>query len=268
MACISRTSFSYEPETRDDSELVEKLKSISKKHPREGSRKAYMRIRREGMIVNHKKVERIWQDNGLSVIVKRRQRRRGKGLKTPLSASYPNHVWAYDFMEDSCFNGRKLRILNVVDEFTRECMETYIDYSINSEKVIEILEFLFMIHGRPAFIRSDNGPEFIALKVQKWLKDAGTKTAYIEPGKLWQNAINESFNSRFRDECLNMEIFYGLSDSRVVAEDYRLYYNKERFHGGLGYISPGEFKGNWLSQNCSLTSGALPQTPQLKPLKS
>ncbi len=264
MACISRTSFSYEPETRDDSELIEKLKSISKKHPREGSRKAYMRIRREGMIVNHKKVERIWQDNGLSVIVKRRQRRRGKGLKTPLRASYPNHVWAYDFMEDSCFNGRKLRILNVVDEFTRECIETYVDYSIKSGKVIEILEFLFMIHGNPAFIRSDNGPEFIASKVQSWLKNAGTGTDYIEPGKPWQNGINESYNSRFRDECLNMDIFYGLTDSRVVAEDYRLYYNNERFHGGLGYISPAEFKGNWESQSRSLTSGALPQTPPTK----
>jgi putative transposase len=261
LACISRSSFAYEPVKKDDTMMIEKIKAFSKAHPREGSIKAYKNLRREGVVINHKKVERIWRQCNLGVMVKRRQRRRGKGLKRPISPLYPNHVWSYDFMEDSCINGRKLRILNIVDEFSRECVETYVDHSIPAKKVIEVLEFLFIVHGRPDFIRSDNGPEFVANILQQWLKEQGTSTAYIEPGKPWQNGIGESYNSRLRDECLNMEIFYGLKDSRVVIEDYRQYYNEKRLHGGLGYIPPHEFKQQWLLKHEGYESGAPPQTP-------
>ena len=159
--------------------MIQKLKDLSKQRPREGSRKAYKALRRKGIVVNHKKVERLWHVHGLTVPVKRRQRRRGKGLDRPLSPLHPNHVWTYDFMEDSCLNGRKLRILNVVDEFTREAFETYVDTSIPASKVIEILSFLFSIHGRPLYLRSDNGPEFIASALQQWLAEQGAVQSLI-----------------------------------------------------------------------------------------
>lgn len=262
LAQISRSGFFYEAQERDDSEMIETLKAISRQHPREGSRKAYKALRRKGIVVNHKKVERLWQENGLSVPVKRRVRRRGKGLERPVVPAHPNHVWAYDFMEDSCTSGRKLRILNIVDEFTKEPLETYVDYSIRAVRVLEILDLLFIVHGRPQYLRSDNGPEFIATTVQQWLKDQGTATAYIEPGKPWQNGVNESYNARLRDECLNMELFTGLTDARVIIENYRRYFYAERLHGALGYVPPREFKQQWLAANPDFCMGALSPAPR------
>lgn len=243
-------------------EMIEKLNAISRRHPREGGRKAYKALRRQGIRINHKRVERLWQENGLTVPVKRRQRRRGKGLERPVQPVHPNHVWAYDFMEDSCINGRKLRILNVVDEFTREPLETYVDHSIRAARVLEILELLFIVHGRPLYLRSDNGPEFIATVVQQWLCEQGTATAYIEPGKPWQNGVEESYNARLRDECLNMELFTGLRDGRVIIENYRRYFYEERLHGGLGYVPPREFKEQWLAAHPDFCMGALPPAPR------
>ena len=251
----------YEPKEKDDSEVMEALKAHSRQHPREGSRKAGEALRRAGTRVNHKKVERLWHEHGLTVPVKRRQRRRGKGLERPLRPLYPNQVWAYDFMEDACVNGRKLRILTVVDEFTRESHETYVDYSIPAAKVIEVLEFLFVLHGPPRYLRSDNGPEFVARAVQEWLANRQIQTAYIEPGKPWQNGINESFNSRLRDECLNVELFYGLREARWTIESYRQYFNEQRLHGALDYVPPAEFKQQWWAEH-SANSGALPPGPR------
>jgi putative transposase len=241
--------------------MIARLKDISGRHPREGGRKAYKKLRRDGIQVNHKKVERLWRQEGLTVPVKRRQRRRGKQLDRPIRPLYPNHVWAYDFMEDSIINGRKLRILTVVDEFTRESYETYVAHSIRAVKVIEILEFLFLVNGVPAYIRSDNGPEFIATAVQDWLKEQHIQTAYIEPGKPWQNGVNESFNGRLREECLNMEVFYSLPDARCTIESYRRYFNEERLHGAIGYIPPSEFRRQWLAR-AGAPGGALPPHPQ------
>ena len=242
--------------------MIEKLKAISRKHPREGSRKAYKALRRKSITVNHKKVERLWRENGLTVPIKRRQRRRGKGLERPVKPAHPNHVWAYDFMEDSCTYGRKLRVLNIVDEFTREPLESYADHSIRAVKVLEILELLFVLHGRPLYLRSDNGPEFIARAVQQWLGEQGTATAYIEPGKPWQNGVEESYNARLRDECLNMELFTGLREARVVIENYRRYFYEERLHGALGYVPPREFKENWLAAHPDFCMGPLPPAPR------
>lgn len=241
--------------------MISQLKQISKRHPREGSRKACETLRRKGIQVNHKKVERLWHQNGLTVPVKRRQRRRGKQLDRPIRPLYPNHVWAYDFMEDSCVNGRKLRILTVVDEFTRESYETYVAHSIRAVKVIEIMEFLFLVNGVPAYLRSDNGPEFIASAIQDWLEGQHIVTAYIEPGKPWQNGVNESFNGRLRDECLNMELFYGLPDARWTIESYRRYFNEERLHGAIGYVPPSEFRRRWFAEHGEYT-GALPPAPR------
>jgi len=258
---ISRTVFQYQAQEKDDSDVIEALQEHSRQHPREGSRKAGAALRRAGTRVNHKKVERLWHEQGLTVPVKRRQRRRGKGLERPVPPLYPNHVWAYDFMEDSCLNGRKLRILTIVDEFTRESLETYVDYSIPAAQVIEILKRLFLRHGCPRSLRSDNGPEFIATAIQGWLAQQQIQTAYIEPGKPWQNGINESFNSRLRDECLNLELFYGLSEARCTIETYRHYFNEQRLHGALDYVPPLEFKQGWLAAHPT-PAGALPPEPR------
>ena len=241
--------------------MIARLKDISKAHPREGSRKACEAFRREGIQVNHKKVERLWRRNGLTVPVRRRRRRRGKQLDRPVKPLYPNHVWAYDLVQDSCVNGRKLRILTVVDEFTRESYETYVAHSIRAVKVIDILDFLFMVNGVPGYLRSDNGPEFIALAIQAWLEEQHIQTAYIEPGKPWQNGVNENFNGRLRDECLNMEWFYGLSDARWTIEKYRRYFNEERLHGAIGYMPPSEFRRRWFARHGEYT-GALPPDPR------
>ena len=261
LAGLSRTVFQYQAQEKDDSAMIARLQEHAQQHPREGSRKACAALRRAGTWGNHKKVERLWREHGLTVPVKRRQRRRGKGLARPVTPLYPNHVWAYDFMEDACVGGRKLRILTVVDEFTRESLETYADYSIPAAKVIEILQFLFLLHGFPEYLRSDNGPEFIATTIQEWLKHQQIQTAYIEPGKPWQNGVNESFNSRLRDECLNLELFYGLSDARGTIEDYRRYFNEERLHGALDYLPPAEFKQQWLAAHPT-APGALPPDPR------
>jgi putative transposase len=261
LAAISRTVFTYRPKAKDDSEMIARLKDLSTKHPREGSRKAWKALCREGLHVNHKKVERLWRQEGLTVPVKRRPRRRGKLLDRPIRPLYPNHVWAYDFMEDSIVNGRRLRILTVVDEFTRESYETYVAYSIRAVNVIEVLEFLFLVNGAPAYLRSDNGPEFIATAIQDWLQEQNIQTAYIEPGKPWQNGANESFNGRLRDECLNMEVFYCLADARWTIGRYRRYFNEERLHGGIGSIPPSEFRRQWLSRS-GAAAGALPSHPQ------
>jgi len=253
--------FRYRVKPKDDRPVIEALKEYSQRHPREGSRKAGQTLRREGICLNHKKVERLWSEHGLTVPVKRRQRRRGKGLDRPLRALYPNHVWAYDFMEDGCIHGRKLRILTVVDEFTRESLETYVDESIPAAKVIEVLTFLFLLHGHLAYLRSDNGPEFVATAIQEWLEQEQIQTAYIEPGKPWQNGINENFNGRLRDECLNLELFYGLADARWTIEAYRCYFNEQRLHGALGYVPPVEFKQRWLAEH-PMATGALPPAPR------
>ncbi len=253
--------FRYRVKEKDDSQVIAALKEHSQSHPREGSRKACAALRRQEICINHKKVERLWSEHGLTVPVKRRQRRRGKGLERSPRALYPNHVWAYDFMEDGCINGRKLRILTVVDEFTRESLETYVDESIPATKVIEVLTFLFVLHGHPAYLRSDNGPEFVATAIQEWLGQQQIQTAYIEPGKPWQNGINENFNGRLRDECLNLEVFYGLADARWTIEAYRRYFNEQRLHGALGYVPPAEFKQRWLAEH-SKASGALPPHPR------
>ncbi len=261
LAFLSRTVFGYRVKQKDNSQVIEALKEHSRGHPREGNRKACVALRRQGIHINHKKVERLWSEHGLTVPVRRRQRRRGKGLARPLRALYPNHVWAYDFMEDGCIHGRKLRILTVVDEFTRESLETYVDESIPAAKVIEVLTFLFLRHGHPAYLRSDNGPEFVAAAIQEWLEKQQIQTAYIEPGKPWQNGINENFNGRLRDECLNLEWFYSLADARWTIEAYRCYFNEQRLHGALGYVPPAEFKQHWLAEHPTAT-GALPPNPR------
>jgi hypothetical protein len=165
----------------------------------------------------------------------------------PRAATRPNEVWTYDFIHDACFGGRKLKMLTVVDEFTRECLAIEVATSLRSERVIAVLRRLFEERGGPEYIRSDNGPEFIAELIRRWLKERSLETIYITPGHPWENAHEESFNGRFRDECLNMEVFSNVAEARVVIEQWRRHYNEERPHSSLGYRAPAEFLEAWLA---------------------
>lgn len=179
---------------------------------------------------------------GLRVPPTRRKRvRRGVSTGLPTRATHRGHVWTWDFIADATQRGGALRILTILDEYTRECHVLRADRALTSEDVLEWLGKAVEAHGAPAFLRSDNGPEFIARKVQEWLQARKVRTIYIEPASPWQNGFVESFHGRFRDECLNREQFWTLTEARVVIEDYRCDYNHVRPHGKLGYLSPVEF---------------------------
>jgi len=271
---LSRSSYRYEPHPRDDQELEDKLAAISQRKKRYGYRRAGVELRREGLVVNHKRVYRVWKKAGLTLAPVRRRKRGGKPNQVPLKAEYPNHVWTYDFMADATYDGRKLRILNVVDEFTRNNMAIEVKRRMPAKTVITILEKLFREHGAPAYLRSDNGPEFIAQATKGYLAKQGVQTHYIDPGSPWQNAYGESFNGKLRDECLNMEVFYSLKEAKIILQQWRQEYNHERPHSSLGYLTPWEYwqkwiKDNWMmfSQEMSLSLYGLPDG-QLKERQS
>jgi transposase InsO family protein len=183
----------------------------------------------------------VWRREGLKVPQKQPKRGRlwlNDGSCIRLRAERRNHVWAYDFAEDRTHDGRKYRMLTIVDEFTHECLAIRVKRKLKSIDVIEALADLFLLRGAPQHVRSDNGPEFVALAVQEWIAAVGAKTAYIEPGSPWENGYIESFNARLRDELLNGEIFYSLAEARVVIESWRRHFNAVRPHGSLGYRAP------------------------------
>ena len=196
-------------------------------------------LRRES-VINPKRVARLWRILGLSLPRRRPRKRIRRTSLRPLPATRANQVWAYDFVHDACANGQKLKLLTVIDEWTRECLAIEVAARINSSRVVELLSRLMSRHGSPSFIRSDNGPEFVARRVKEWLKVSGIETLYIEPGKPWQNGTNESFNGKFRDECLNMEWFRNRAEAKVIVEGWRRHYNEERPHSSLNYRTPAQ----------------------------
>ena len=187
-------------------------------------------------------VQRLRRELGLAVPRKKpRRRRRGPSTGLPTKAMHRGHVWTWDFVHDTTVRGGKLRMLNIIDEYTRECLCIYVARRINAEKVKQVLSDLIDLHGAPGHIRSDNGSEFIESKLRAWLAEHKIKTLYIEPGSPWQNGYIESFNARLREECLNREQLWTLTEARVVLEDWRWKYNHVRPHRSLGYITPLEF---------------------------
>ena len=188
----------------------------------------------------------------------RPRRRVAIGRPRPLPASAANHVWAYDFLFDTCANGQTLKCLTVVDEWTRECLAIDVAGGIRSGRVIEVLTQLLSVHGAPRYLRSDNGPEFVAAAILRWLADAQIDTALIDPGKPWQNATDESFNGKFRDEFLSLQWFRNRVDAKVGIEQWRRHYNDVRPHSSLGYLTPLEFKAAGLA-GCSV--GRSPAEP-------
>ena len=230
------------PRGRDDEEqLTADLIELARQYGRYGYRKITALLRDAGWLVNDKRVERIWRREGLKVPA--RQPKRGRlwltdGSCIRLRAEHRNHVWSYDFVEDRTHNGSRIRMLNIIDEFTRECLAIRVSRRLKSIDVIDALSDLFILRGVPAHIRSDNGPEFIAKAVQNWIGAVGAKTAYIAPGSPWENGFIESFNARLRDELLDGEIFYTLREAQIVIESWRRHYNAVRPHTSIGYQAP------------------------------
>ena len=231
------------PQGRDDEErLIADIVELAQQYGRYGYRKIAELLRTgAGWVVNDKRVERIWRREGLKVPAKQPKRGRlwlADGSCLRLRAEHRDHVWSYDFVEHRTHDGRKYRMLNVVDEFTRECLSIRVARRLNSTSVIDVLSDLFILRGVPGHIRSDTGPEFIAKAVQDWIGAVGAKTAYITPGSPWENGYVESFNARLRDELLNGEIFYSLREAQVIIESWRRHYNLVRPHQSLGYRPP------------------------------
>jgi transposase InsO family protein len=225
----------------DEAALTADIVELAKRYGRYGYRRITALLRDAGWAVNRKRVERIWRREGLKV--PQRQPKRGRlwladGSCIRLRPERANHVWAYDFVEDRTRDGRKIRMLCVVDEFTREALAIRVARKLGSADVIDVLADLFLAHGTPAHIRSDQGPEFIAEAVKAWIAGVGARTAYIEKASPWENGYVESFNGKLRDELLNGEVFNTLREAQVLIEGWRRHYNRVRPHSSLGYRPP------------------------------
>jgi putative transposase len=225
----------------DEARLTADIIELARLYGRYGYRKIAALLRHAGWLVNDKRVERIWLREGLKV--PRKQPKRGRlwlndGSCIRLRPEHRDHVWSYDFVEDRTHDGKKYRMLNVVDEFTHECLAIRIARKLKAIDVIDVLSDLFILRGVPGHIRSDNGPEFVAKAVQEWIAAVGAKATYITPGSPWENGYIESFNARLRDELLNGEIFYTLKEAQIIVESWRRHYNTIRPHESLGYKPP------------------------------
>ncbi|MEO6845909.1 MAG: IS3 family transposase, partial [Chthoniobacterales bacterium] len=241
----------YRPKPLADKKrlLEAEIVALSKEHATLGYRKITGLLRKMGYRVNKKQVQRIRREEGLQVAPPRpRSRRQGVSTGLPQKAEHRNHVWAWDFVADYTQRGGKLRVFTLIDEYTRECHVLHSDRSIGSLDVLAVVAEMVARHGAPRFIRSDNGPEFIATAIQRWLKEKKIGTIYIDPGCPWQNGFAESFNSRLRVECLDREVIYTLSEARVVFNDWRDYYNNVRPHRSLGLRTPSEYARDLLVQ--------------------
>ena len=228
----------------DERALIEAMHRLALRWPRFGYRRITALLRREGWRVNVKRVHRLWKAEGLQIRKKQRKRRRlGSGANAchRRRPRYKDHVWGYDFVSDRTEGGGALKLLTVVDEYTRECLTVEVARKFTGSEVVEVLGELFEIRGRPRYLRSDNGPEFASKAVRKWLKALGVGTLFIEPGSPWENGYVESFNGKLRDECLNGELFLSRKEAQYVVDRWRLDYNDHRPHSMLGWLTPAQF---------------------------
>ncbi len=226
---------------RDEAALRADVVSLASQYGRYGYRRVTALLKAEGWVVNHKRVERIWREEGLKV--PRRQPKRARlwlndGSCIRLRPTHPGSVWSYDFTQARTHNGRPLKLLTVLDEYTRECLAIVVARRIRSDDVLDCLAGLFARQGPPEHLRSDNGPEFTAKAVRRWLGRVGVRTLYIEPGSPWENGYCESFNGKLKDELIDREIFYSLEEAQILVEQWRREYNTVRPHSALGYQPP------------------------------
>lgn len=259
---VSRSTYWYrskEP-TSQEQRLLKRMRELSEKHGRYGYRRIAALLRQEGWPVGKRHVQRLRRFLGLRVPPTRRKVvRRGLSTGLPTKAEHRGHVWSWDFISDATTRGGALRMLTILDEYTRECHVLRADRALKSSDVLEWIGRAIAEHGSPAYLRSDNGPEFIAKEVQRWLAANQIKTIYIEPGSPWQNGFVESFHGRLRDECLNREQLWTLTEARVVIEDYRCQYNHYRPHSKLGYQSPKRFAAT--TQSIPSPAPVAPEAP-------
>jgi transposase InsO family protein len=240
-----RNSQRYAAKTSNETQrLVAAIHVLVRRHPRYGYRRIWAMLRLEGWRVNRKRVYRLWRQEGLKVPQNVHKKRRLGSTENGCvrkQASCPNEIWAWDFVHDRTSDGRPLKWFSIVDEYTRECLTLEVNRRMTSRDIVDILMELFLIRGTPSHLRSDNGPEFIAGPLRRWLARASVETLYIEPGSPWENGYAESFNARLRDELLNAEEFDSLRMAKVLATDWRLEYNHRRPHGALKYQTPAAF---------------------------
>jgi putative transposase len=246
---VARSTLGYESVlAKRDAPVSAVMRELAEQYPRFGYRRIRVFLGRRGMAMSADRAHRIWRRAGLQVPRRRPRRRIATGRPRPLAPSRANEVWAYDFVFDACAGGQTLKCLTVVDEYTRECLAIDVGSSIRSQRVIEVLSMLVSVRGAPRYLRSDNGPEFVSRAILVWLTEAKIETALIDPGKPWQNGANESFNGKFRDECLGMQWFLNRTEARVLIEVWRREYNSVRPHSSLGNLTPAEF-----AERCSTT---------------
>jgi len=239
---VARSTVGYESAlAKRDAPVIEAMRELAAQYPRFGYRRIQVFLARRGLTMSADRAYRIWKKAGLQVPRRRPRRRVATGRPRPLPATGANQVWAYDFVFDRSANGQQLKCLTVIDEFTRECLAIDVAGSIRSGRVIEVLSQLVSVRGAPKYLRSDNGPEFVSRAVLQWLLQAGIETAPIDPGKPWQNGSNESFNGKFRDECLGMQWFKNRIDAKVAIDTWRKMYNEVRPHSSLRNLTPAEY---------------------------
>ena len=247
---VARSTMGYEAKMpAKDRPVITVMRELSSQYPRYGYRRIHIFLARRGHEMSHDRTYRLWQLAGLQVPRKRPRRRVAGSRPRPVPALEANHVWAYDFVFDACANGQQLKCLTVIDEHTRESLAIDGAGSIRSGRLIEVLTKLVSEHGAPKYLRSDNGPEFVSKAVLKWLLQSNIDTALIDPGKPWQNGADESFNGKFRDECLSLEWFRNRTEAKIVIENWRRHYNEVRPHSSLSYQTPVEFKSKRSSTN-------------------
>ncbi len=247
--------------------MIERMAALSVENPRYGYRRMWALLRKEGWGVNKKRVQRLWREADLKVPQKQHKKRRlalgaSENGCSRKRAERAGHVWSYDFAMDQTDDGRRLKAMPVVDEYSRECLALQMERSITASDVIETLDRLFSERGEPEYIRSDNGLGFIAEAVKRHLAASGVGTLYIQPGSPWENAYSETFVGRLRDELLDRELFANLKEAKALAEDYRGHYNHHRPHGALGYLTPAEFAE--LEKLPLLNSGAGEETEKIQ----
>jgi putative transposase len=239
---VARSALGYASrKAAADAPALDRMTALAAQYPRYGYRRIRIFLGRDGHAMSPGRAWRLWQTAGLQVPRKRPRKRVAACRPRPQAPSGPNQVWSYDFVFDRCANSQQLKCLTVTDEFTKEGLAIDVDGRIRSPRVIEVLARLVSERGAPCFLRSDNGPEFVSKALLSWIVAQGIGTALIEPGKPWQNGVTESFNGKFRDECLSLEWFRSRAEAKVIIESWRQHYNAVRPHSSLGYLTPNEF---------------------------
>jgi putative transposase len=240
-----------------DAPVIAQMRELAGQYPRYGYRTMQLLLIRRGASMSASRAYRLWRCAGLQVPRKRPRKRCASGRPRPTPPNSPNHVWAIDFVFDTLADGRSLKCLTVVDEWTRESLAIDVGTGIRAARVIEVLSRLVSLRGAPRYLRCDNGPEFVSRALLRWMASEGIETAFIDPGKPWQNGTNESFNGRFRDECLSMEWFRSLTEARAVIETWRKHYNETRPHSSLGGMTPTEFMSQFTKPKSATREASL-----------